>query len=66
MTYRVVKCRHLHDKYIYLYECLPKKGWALVIYGPDDETIVEAQYFTDWGIALREYNRMKDELEKTE
>lgn len=66
MTYKVVKCRHLHDKYIYLYECLPNKGWAVVVYEDDDDTIIEAQYFTDWAIALREYNRVKDDMEKTE
>ena len=62
MAYTVKKCRHLHDKYIYLYECLPNKGWAVVVYEDDDDTMESSQYFTDWTEALHEYNRIKNDI----
>lgn len=62
MTYTVKKCRHLKNKYIYLYECLPNKGWAVVVYEDDDDTMESSQYFTDWAEALHEYNRIKNEV----
>lgn len=63
MAYKVMKCRHINNKYVYLYECLPNKGWALVVYEDDDDTIIESQYFTKWILALNEYNKKKDELD---
>lgn len=62
LTYKTKKCRHLKDKYIYLYQCLAK-SWAVVVYEDDDDTIIEARYFTDWALALREYNKIKDEID---
>lgn len=63
MTYKVEKCYHNGKNYIYLYECLPKKSWAVVVYDEDDDTIISSEYFTDWKIALNQYNKIKDKGE---
>lgn len=59
LAYKVEKCRHIGDKYYYLYECLPKKAWAVVVYENDDDTMLYAEYFTDWNQALTKYNEIK-------
>ena len=54
MTYTVKKYHHLPNKqHLYLYECLTDKSWAVVLYEEDDDTMVDAIYFMNWGEALK-------------
>ena len=36
-----------------------------MLYEEDDDTIVDAIYFMDWGESLKCYNRMKKKLQST-
>lgn len=62
LTYPVKKYHHLPNKqHLYLYECLPNKGWAVVLYKDDDDTMVDAIYFMNWAEALKCYNKKRKE-----
>lgn len=63
MTYKVGKCRHLGDKYIYLYE-MPCNSYSVLVYESDDETPIPCftQFFTNWVDALHYYNNIKKEI----
>jgi hypothetical protein len=55
----VLKAAHI-EKYTYLYE-LPLKSYAVVQYGPDDETMEFSQFFFEYIDALHCFNQIKEE-----
>jgi len=63
MIYSVKKCRHLGDKYIYLYR-MPCNSYSVLVYESDDETPIPCftQFFTNWVDALHYYNKIKKEI----
>ena len=67
MTYKVEKCRHLGDKYIYLYR-MPCNSYSVLVYESDDETPIECftQFFTNYTEALHYYNTIKKEIGGTQ
>ena len=63
MIYKVKKCRHLGDKYIYLYE-MPCNSYSVLVYENDDETPISVltRFFTNYTEALHYYNDVKEKL----
>lgn len=63
LIYDVKKCRHLGDKYIYLYE-MPCKKYSVLVFESDDETPIPCftQFFTKYVDALHYYNDVKEKL----
>lgn len=58
LAYKVTKCYHGKNDYIYIYE-LPLKNWAVVTYEEDDDTVKDAVFFFEWKDALNYYNKEK-------
>lgn len=67
MTYKVEKCRHLGDKYIYLYR-MPCNSYSVLVYEDDDDTVIAnfTRFFTNYTEALHYYNKTKKEIQKQE
>jgi len=63
LIYDIKKCRHLKDKYLYLYE-MPCHKYSVLVYESDDETPIPCftQFFTNWVDALHYYNETKKEI----
>ena len=63
LIYNVKKCRHLGDKYIYLYE-MPCHKYSVLVFESDDETPIACftQFFTKYVEALHYYNKIKKEI----
>lgn len=58
----ILKCRHIKDFYKYLVRLTPEL-WAVLVYGPDDETLIwECVYFSEKD-ALYAYNKYKGDDE---
>lgn len=63
LDYKVVKFRHIKDKYIYIYS-LPLDNYAVIEYEDDDETMDFAQFFWDYVDALHCFNKIKEGKEE--
>lgn len=63
MIYKVKKCRHLKDNYIYLYE-MPCNCYSVLVYENDDDTPISVltQFFTNYTDALHYYNNTKKKI----
>ena len=63
LIYDVKKCRHLGDKYIYLYE-MPCNSYSVLVFENDDETPISVltRFFTNYTEALHYYNDVKEKL----
>ena len=63
MDFRVVKYKHIGNKYYALYE-MTKEMWAIVVYADDEEEILFSCVELDYTAALHKYNQIKDNLQK--
>ena len=61
MDFRVVRYKHLRDKYFALYE-MTKEMWAVVVYADNEEEILFSCVELDYTAALHKYNQIKDNL----
>ena len=61
LDFRVLKYKHLGDKFFALYE-MTKEMWAVVVYAEDEEDILFSCVELDYTAALHKYNQIKDNL----
>ena len=59
MDFRVIKYKHIKDKYYALYE-MTKEMWAIVIYDNSEEEILFSCVELDYATALHKYNQIKN------
>lgn len=58
MDFRVIKYKHIKDKYYALYE-MTKEMWAIVVYADDEEEILFSCVEFDYATALKRYNLIR-------
>lgn len=61
MDFRVLKYKHINDKYYALYE-MTKDMWCIVVYADDEEDILFSCVELDYTAALHKYNQIKSNL----
>lgn len=61
MDFRVLKYKHIDDKWYALYE-MTKDMWCIVVYADDEEDILFSCIELDYATALHKYNQIKDNL----
>ena len=61
MDFRVLKYKHLDDKWYALYEMTKEMG-CIVVYADDEEDILFSCVELDYTTALHKYNQIKDNL----
>ena len=61
MDFRVLKYKHIDDKWYALYE-MTKDMWCIVVYADDEEDILFSCVELDYATALHKYNQIKDNL----
>ena len=61
LDFKVIKYKHLRDKYFALYE-MTKEMWAVVVYADNEEEILFSCVELDYTAALHKYNQIKDNL----
>lgn len=59
LDFKVIKYKHLEDKYYALYE-MTKEMWAVVVYAENEEDILFSSVELDYATALHKYNAIKD------
>ena len=59
MDFRVVKYKHIGNRYYALYE-MTKEMWAIVVYADDEEEILFSCVELDYTTALHKYNQIKN------
>lgn len=59
LDFKVIKYKHLGDKWFALYE-MNKDMWAIVVYAEDEEDILFSSVELDYATALHKYNQIKD------
>lgn len=59
MDFRVVKYKHIKNRYYALYE-MTKEIWAVIVYADDEEEILFSCVELDYATALRKYNQIKN------
>lgn len=58
MDFRVVKYKHIKNRYYALYE-MTKEMWAIVVYDENEEEILFSCVELDYATALHKYNQIK-------
>lgn len=61
MDFRVLKYKHIDDKWYALYE-MTKEMWCVVVYAEDEEDILFSCVELDYVTALHKYNQIKGNL----
>ena len=59
LDFRVLKYKHLGDKWFALYE-MNKDMWAVVVYAENEEDILFSSVELDYTTALHKFNQIKD------
>lgn len=59
LDFRVLKYKHLGDKWFALYE-MNKDMWAVVVYAENEEDILFSLVELDYTTALHKFNQIKD------
>lgn len=59
MDFRVVKYKHIKNRYYALYE-MTKEMWAVVVYDENEEDILFSCVEFDYTTALHKYNQIKN------
>ena len=59
MDFRVVKYKHIGNRYYALYE-MTKEMWCIVVYADDEEEILFSCVELDYATALHKYNQIKN------
>lgn len=59
LDYKVLKYKHIGDKWFYLYE-MTKDLWCVVVYADDEETLLFSAVQLTFVEALHLYNKIKD------
>ena len=59
MDFRVVKYKHIKNRYYALYE-MTKEMWAIVVYADDEEEILFSCVELSYATALHRYNQIKN------
>lgn len=59
MDFRVVKYKHIKNRYYALYE-MTKEMWAIVVYADNEEEILFSCVELDYTTALHKYNQIKN------
>ena len=59
MDFRVIKYKHIKDKYYALYE-MTKEMWCIAVYADDEEEILFSCVELDYTTALHKYNQIKN------
>lgn len=60
MEFKVIKYKHINDKWYALYEMVKDEMWCIIIYADDEETQLFSSVELDYTIALHKYNQIKD------
>lgn len=60
MEFKVIKYRHIDDKWFALYEMVKDEIWCIIIYDEDEETQLFSCIYWDYTTALHKYNEIKD------
>lgn len=58
LDFKVIKYKHLDDKYYALYE-MTKEMWAIVVYNNSESEILFSCIELDYGLALKKYNLVR-------
>lgn len=61
MDFRVLKYKHIDDKWYALYE-MTKDMYCIIVYADDEEDILFSCVELDYTAALHKYNQIKDNL----
>lgn len=59
MEFKVIKYKHIDDKWFALYE-MTKEMWCIVVYADDEEEILFSCVELSYTTALHKYNAIKD------
>lgn len=59
LEYKVLKYKHIDDKWFYLYE-MTKDLWCVVVYAEDEETLLFSAIQLTYVEALHLYNKAKN------
>lgn len=59
MDFRVLKYKHIDDKWYALYE-MTKDMWCIVVYADNEEEILFSCVELDYSTAIHKYNQVKD------
>lgn len=59
MDFRVVKYKHIKNRYYALYE-MTKEMWAIAVYADDEDEILFSCVELDYAAALHRYNQVKN------
>ena len=59
MDFRVVKYKHIKNRYYALYE-MTKEMWAIVVYADNEEEILFSCVELDYTTVLHKYNQIKN------
>lgn len=62
MEFRVLKYKHINDKWFALYEMVKDKMWCIIVYDKDEETQLFSCVELDYTAALHKYNQIKSNL----
>ena len=65
LDFRVLKYKHLGDKWFALYE-MNKDMWAVVVYAENEEDILFSSVELDYTTALHKFNAIKEIVFKDE
>lgn len=58
LDFKVIKYKHLGDKYFALYE-MTKEMWAIVVYADDEEEILFSCIELSYNMAIKRYNLVR-------
>lgn len=59
LDFKVIKYKHLGDKFFALYEMVKDEMWSVVVYAEDEEDILFSCIEFEYSIALRKYNHIR-------
>lgn len=62
LDFKVIKYKHIDDKYFALYEMVKDEMWCIVVYDNNEEDILFSCIELDYVTALHKYNQIKDNL----
>lgn len=60
LDFKVIKYKHMKDKYYALYEMVKDEMWCIVVYADNEEEILFSSVELEYATALHKYNQIKD------
>lgn len=62
LDFKVIKYKHIENRYYALYEMVKDEMWAIVVYDNNEEDILFSCIELNYATALHKYNQIKSNL----